>query len=210
MYIFCERWFGFHPAGFHTCRVCSWADMDTVADKLSTQINERKFILSIAGQPKEAAVRFVNATLCIRKVAQRVLCVQSNHSRNTTVHSTHSAQLVKPHCSHELLFHTTREDWGRGREVLPEMQTTPGSAFFTKTCSPVLKRSKNVNDAVVWLLCKLALWESKIEQIYANNRLREITCKQQRQPGQQFRPSLVKKIFPSVTKSISYTSASPW
>lgn len=37
--------------------------MDTVADKLSTEINKRKFISTITGQSKEAAVIYVNIRL---------------------------------------------------------------------------------------------------------------------------------------------------
>lgn len=208
MSIFCEHHFGLHPVGLCRRTVFSWAHADTVADQLSAQISKRKFILSVTGQPKEAAVRFVNITLCIRNVVQRVLCVQSYHCRSRITHSTCRAQLVKAHLSHELLWHTLCEDWGS--EILPQMQRTHGSPFSGNPAVLFWKGARNVNDAIMWLLCKLALWESKIEQIYANNKLREITCKQQRQPGQQFRPSLVKKIFPSVTKSISYTSANPW
>lgn len=137
-------------------------------------------------------------------------CCVSSHFRSRTESSALCAQLEKAHLSNELLFHSVFEDWDRGNEIFTEMQTTHEKSFSFGSCSPFWKGARNVNHAIVWLLCKLALWESKIEQIYANNRLREITCKQQRQPGQQFRPSLVKKIFPSVAKSISYTSANPW
>lgn len=145
---------------------------------------------------------------------QRVPYFQPSHSGGRSAHSALCAQLEKAHLSNELLSHNIHKSWDEGNEIFTEMQTTPEKSFFffffLNPTVPFWKGAGNVNHAIVWLFRKLALWESKIEQIYANNRLREITCKQQRQPGQQFRPSLVKKIFPSVTKSISYTSANPW
>lgn len=145
-------------------------------------------------------------------VIQRALYFQPRHSRSRSAHSALCAQSEQAHLSNELLSHNIHEDWDEGNKIFTEMQTTPEKSFFffLNPTVPFWKGAGNVNHAIVWLFHKLALWESKIEQIYANNRLREITCKQQRQPGQQFRPSLVKKIFPSVTKSISYTSANPW
>lgn len=147
--------------------------------------------------------------LCVRNMIHRVMYVQSRHSGSVSAHCPvypiRESSLMKYISLPQYMWGPRWRQWNIHRNADKSWKVR-----FLNPTIPFWKGARNVNQAIVWLLHKLALWESKIEQIYANNRLREITCKQQRQPGQQFRPSLVKKIFPSVTKSISYTSAKPW
>lgn len=116
--------------------------MNTVADKLSTEINKRKFILSITGQPKEAAVRFVNITLCSRIVIQRC-CASRPATLGALMHTLNPAPRQKKpiyqmNCSSTLHMRTEMKAMKYSQKCRKFMK----SPFFKKSRSTILKRSK--------------------------------------------------------------------
>lgn len=110
-------------------QVLSWYPVDTVEDKLRTEINNEKIHAEYYRITKGSNSDFL-IRLFVSEILFKGWCTSSPDTQGVYLHTALCVRLEKAHLSSGFLFHNTHEGQDGGNEIFTEMQTTHEKSIF--------------------------------------------------------------------------------